>query len=52
MGGGLGTVLRGVTSYWAYTNDLIRFLISLVGLVVVIYFGYKFQDKLKSKKKK
>jgi len=52
MGGGLGTVLKGVSSYWSYSNDFVRFLISLAGLIIVIYFGYKFQDKIKSKKKK
>jgi len=52
MGGGLGSILKGLTSYWAYTSDVVRFLISLVGLVIVIYFGYKFQDRIKGKKKK
>ena len=52
MGGGLGGILKGVSGYWAYSNDLIRFLISLFGLVIIIYFGYKFQDRIKGKKKK
>lgn len=46
MTGGVGTILRGISSYWRYSEDWIRFLISLLGLVIVIYFSYKFGDKL------
>jgi hypothetical protein len=46
MAGGVGTILRGVGSYWRYSEDWIRFLISLFGLIVVIYFSYNFSEKL------
>ncbi|MDP3965999.1 MAG: hypothetical protein Q8Q04_00525 [archaeon] len=49
MAGGVGTVLRGVGSYWRYSEDWIRFLISLAGLLIIIYFGYKFRERIGSK---
>ena len=52
MAGGVGTILRGISSYWRYSEDWIRFLISLFGLVVLIYFGYKFSDLLDFEKRK
>ena len=55
MAGGVGTILRGVSSFWRYSADWLRFLFSLIGLVIVIYFSYRFGEKLgfeTSKKKK
>lgn len=52
MAGGVGTLLRGVGSYWRYSEDWLRFLISLFGLVIVIYFSYRFSSKLEKKSKK
>ncbi len=46
MIGGVGAILRGVSNYWRYSEDWIRFLISLAGLVIVIYFSYKFSERL------
>jgi hypothetical protein len=51
MAGGVGTILRGVGSYWRYSEDWMRFLISFAGLVVLIYFVYRFQKKIGSNKK-
>lgn len=45
MVAGVGTILRGVGGYWRYSEDWLRFLISLVGLGVVIYFSYRYMDK-------
>ena len=50
MLGGIGTMLRGIGSYWRYSEDWLRFLISLIGLVIVIYFSYRFGEKLGGKK--
>jgi hypothetical protein len=45
MGGGVGTLVYGSGAYWPYTENLFRFLISLVGLVVLIFFAYYFNKK-------
>ena len=52
MAGGVGTILRGVGGYWRYSEDWVRFLISLLGLVILIYFMYKFREKINKKRKK
>ncbi|MCR4327828.1 MAG: hypothetical protein NUV46_04590 [Nanoarchaeota archaeon] len=52
MAGGVGTILRGVGSYWRYSEDWLRFLISVIGLTILIYFAYKFQEKISSNNKK
>ncbi len=46
MAGGVGTILRGISGFWRYSSDWLKFIISLVGLAIVIYFSYKFADKL------
>lgn len=40
MAGGVGIIIYGVGGYWQYTKDWLRFLISLAGLVVVIWLAY------------
>jgi len=58
MAAGVGTLLRGISSYWRYSEDWLRFVISLAGLLIVIFFSYRYSDKfhgsskVKSKKKK
>lgn len=49
MGGGVGTLIYGSGAFWPYTQDWIRFLLSLVGLVALIWFTYWF-NKRHSKK--
>ena len=50
MGGGVGVILYGVGNYWRYSEDLLKFLLSLTGLVIVIYFSYWFNKKSQKKK--
>lgn len=45
MGGGVGVILYGVGNYWQYSADLLKFILSLVGLIVVIWFSYWFNKK-------
>ena len=45
MLGGVGIMIYGTGIYWRFTNDLMKFLISLVGLVVLIWFAYWFNKK-------
>ena len=56
MGGGIGTLIYGSGAYWPYTENWIRFALSLVGLVLVIwltyYFSKKFGKNRKEKKRK
>ena len=52
MAGGVGTILRGISGFWRYSSDWLKFIISLAGLAIVIYFSYRFADKLGFGKKK
>ena len=47
MGGGIGTILYGAGGYWRYSTDVLRFVLSLLGLAVVIYLAYWFNKKKK-----
>jgi hypothetical protein len=42
MGGGVGTLIFGVGSYWEYSGNWLRFIISLIGLVILVWFAYWF----------
>lgn len=50
MGGGVGTLIYGSGAYWPYTENWVRFLISLIGLVMLIWLVYYFNKKGKGKK--
>jgi len=52
MGGGIGTLIYGSGAYWPYTENWIRFLISLIGLVLLIWLAYFFNRKFSKKKKR
>lgn len=52
MGGGVGTLLYGTWGFFWQTNDKVRFIISLVGLVVVIALAYYFNKKFEKENKK
>ncbi|MBI2631805.1 hypothetical protein HYW75_02270 [Candidatus Pacearchaeota archaeon] len=50
MAGGVGIIIYGVSGYWQYTKDWIRFLISLAGLIIVIWLSYYANRKWGNKK--
>jgi hypothetical protein len=50
MGGGVGTLIYGSGAYWPYTENWVRFLLSLVGLVILIWLAYYFNKKFDKKK--
>lgn len=52
MAAGVGVLIRGVLGYWRYTEDWLRFVITLIGLIILIYFSYKFKDRVGKKRKK
>ncbi len=45
MGGGIGTLIYGSGAYWPYTENWIRFFISLVGLTLLIWLAYFFNKR-------
>ena len=49
MGGGVGTLIYGAGAYWPYSENWIRFIISLIGLLVLIGFAYWFSKRLEKK---
>jgi divalent metal cation (Fe/Co/Zn/Cd) transporter len=56
MAGGVAVMVYGTGSYWRFTDDWLKFLLSLVGLVIVIwmayYFNREFGKKNSAKKKR
>ena len=50
MGGGVGTLIYGSGAYWPYTHNWIRFLLSLIGLALLIWFAYFLKRKKKRKR--
>jgi len=45
MGGGVAVILYGVADYWQYSGEVLKFILSLIGLVAVIWFAYRFNKK-------
>ena len=53
MGGGVGIILYGVGGFWRFADDWLKFSISLLGLIILIWFSYRFNGKgFKWQKKK
>ena len=52
MGGGVGIILWGVGGFWRFADDLLKFILSFAGLVIVIWVAYYFNKKLEMKKKR
>jgi len=46
MLGGIGTLIYGAGGYWRYSENWLRFLISLTGLVALIWFAYWFNKRM------
>ncbi len=47
MGGGIISLIYGSGRYWQYAGDLFRFIISIVGLILVIGLAYYLNKKKK-----
>jgi hypothetical protein len=45
MLGGLGILIYGVGGFWRFAQDWLKFSLSLVGLVILIYFAYWYNRK-------
>jgi len=50
MGGGIGTLIYGSGAYWPFSENWIRFIISLVGLIILIWIAYWFNNKFEKNK--
>jgi len=49
MGGGVGTLIYGSGAYWNYMQNFVRFFLSLIGLVALIWFIYYWNKKMKQR---
>ena len=49
MGGGVGIILWGVGGFWRFADDWLKFILSLAGLVVLIWLAYYFNRKFGKK---
>lgn len=49
MFGGVGTLVWGAGGYWRYADNLFKFIISLVGLVILIFLAYWFNKRFGKK---
>tara|TARA_Y100000310_G_scaffold330362_1_gene401863 strand:+ start:3563 stop:4102 length:540 start_codon:yes stop_codon:yes gene_type:complete len=45
MGGGVGIILYGVGAFWRFADEWLKFVLSLIGLIAVIYLSYWFNSK-------
>lgn len=52
MGGGIVTLIYGAGGYWQYAQNWLKFLLSLAGLIIVIYFAYWFNKRSEKPVKK
>ena len=45
MAGGVGIVIYGAGQYWRFSSDVIKFVLSLIGLVALIVLAYYFNKR-------
>ena len=50
MFGGIGTLIYGAGGYWRYADNFLKFIISLIGLIVLIFLAYWFNKRFDRKK--
>lgn len=51
MAGGVGVIFYGIGGFWKFADTWLRFILSLIGLLILIYFAYWFNRKPGKKKK-
>ena len=47
MAGGVAIIIYGAGSYWRFADDVVKFVLSFIGLVAVILLAYYFNKRLK-----
>lgn len=50
MLGGVGLIIYGAGGYWQYTDDVVKFILSLIGLIILITLTYYWNKKIFTKK--
>lgn len=50
MFGGIGTLIYGAGGYWRYSDNFFKFIISLIGLGILIFLAYWFNKRINKKK--
>ena len=45
MGGGIGIILYGTGGFWRFADDWLKFILSFVGLITLIWLAYWFNSK-------
>lgn len=51
MAGGVGILIYGVVGFWEFADNWIKFILSLIGLGIVIWASYFINKKYKKDKK-
>ncbi len=52
MGGGVGVILWGVGGFWEFAQDWLKFVLSLLGLIILIWLAYYFNKKFGKRRRK
>lgn len=52
MAGGIGIIIYGIFGFWRFADDWIKFILSLTGLIIVIWLAYFFNKKFNKKRGK
>ncbi|MFH1889322.1 MAG: hypothetical protein ABIJ58_00380 [Nanoarchaeota archaeon] len=52
MAGGVGVILWGVTGFWSFADDWLKFVLSLIGLVIVIWLAFRMNSLTYKKKRR
>ena len=50
MGGGVGTLIYGAGAYWPYSENWIKFILSLIALIILVGLAYWFSKKFGKKR--
>ncbi len=50
IGGGVGTLIYGSGALWPYAGNFVKFVLSLIALIALIWFAYWINKKSKKKK--
>ncbi|MEK6884845.1 MAG: hypothetical protein AABY22_34755 [Nanoarchaeota archaeon] len=49
MAGGLGIIIYGTGQYWRFTDDWLKFILSFVGLIIVVWLAYYWNKRWNKK---
>ncbi|MBR9704316.1 hypothetical protein GOV12_02810 [Candidatus Pacearchaeota archaeon] len=52
MAGGVGIILFGVMGFWEFANDILKFVMTLLALIIIIALAYYLNKKLTKDLKK